>query len=284
MPGIGLPCGHVVGMPSISASRSSTRGESACSRRCASSWASVQFSPSVSVSQRSSSRWRRAMTSAICRPLRGEDQLLAPADLDVAAAAQALDGLGHGRGRDAHVLGQPRADDRLAAAGQIVDRGQVVLDRGGGGPARRWPPLFFRIDDFAILGLPNAPVWFDSSSSIPEKGTLMRRTSLHARGWRPRSGPSLALVAAARPVPRRPGPRGRRLLRPALRPGGGLRGLHQEDRHHREDADRADRRAVRAPQGRGRADAGRRPPHRRRRQPLERRPAPGCSPRSTRPS
>src|SRR5438093_838733 len=68
MPGMGVPCGHVLGMPSISASRSSTRGDSACSRRCASSCASVQFSPRESVSQRSSSRWRRAMTSAISRP------------------------------------------------------------------------------------------------------------------------------------------------------------------------------------------------------------------------
>ena len=37
MPGIGLPWGQVEGMPSISASRSSTTGESACSSRCASS-------------------------------------------------------------------------------------------------------------------------------------------------------------------------------------------------------------------------------------------------------
>jgi len=33
MPGIGLPCGQVEGMPSISARRSSTTGDSACSSR-----------------------------------------------------------------------------------------------------------------------------------------------------------------------------------------------------------------------------------------------------------
>jgi len=60
-----------------------------------------------------------------------EHQLLATSDLHVAAAGHAMDRLGDGRGRDCHVLGQPGADHRLAAAGQIVDRGQIVLDRGG---------------------------------------------------------------------------------------------------------------------------------------------------------
>ena len=53
MPGIGFPWGQVLGIPRIAASRSSTRGESECSRRWASSWASVQSRPRTSVSQRS---------------------------------------------------------------------------------------------------------------------------------------------------------------------------------------------------------------------------------------
>ena len=69
MPGMGLPWGQVEGMPSISARRSSTTGESACSSRCASSWARDQSSPSTSVSQRSSRRWRRAMVRAMSSPL-----------------------------------------------------------------------------------------------------------------------------------------------------------------------------------------------------------------------
>jgi hypothetical protein len=64
--------------------------------------------------------------------LRGQRQLLAPSDLDVAAAREPLDGLGHGGRGDRHVLGQACADHRLAAAGQIVDGGEIVLDGGGG--------------------------------------------------------------------------------------------------------------------------------------------------------
>ena len=91
------------------------------------------------------------------RPSLREDELLAPPDLDVAAAAHPLDGLRDGRRRDLHVLGQARADHRLAAARQVVDGGQVVLDRGGGALPRARAPgdPDFRIDTLGMLGLPN---------------------------------------------------------------------------------------------------------------------------------
>ena len=98
-----------------------------------------------------------------------------------------------------------------------------------------------------------------------------------------RTSPDRSVVAPAGPGRRWPSPlagpagsagraRSRHLLRPPLRSGGRLRGLHQEDGHHGQGAHRADRRAVRAAQGRGRADTGRRAAHGGRRQPLERRP------------
>jgi hypothetical protein len=105
-------------MPSISASRSSTRVRPVQPERVGEPTLEQAVAPGHDLGD--------------VTTLRGEDQLLAPADLDVTAPAHALDRLGHCRGRDAHVLGQPGADHRLAAAGQIVDRRQVVLDRGGG--------------------------------------------------------------------------------------------------------------------------------------------------------
>src|SRR5262249_60725691 len=64
-------------------------------------------------------------------PFRRERELLAVADFDVAAAGHTMHGLGNRRRRNRHVLGEPRADDRLAAASEIVNSGEVVL-RGGG--------------------------------------------------------------------------------------------------------------------------------------------------------
>src|SRR5437879_3027384 len=66
-------------------------------------------------------------------PLRRERELLAVADLDVAAARHPVHRLGHRRRGDRHVLGEAGADDGLAAAAEVVDGGQIVLGGGGGG-------------------------------------------------------------------------------------------------------------------------------------------------------
>ena len=70
--------------------------------------------------------------------LPGEHELLlAPRELHVAAAGHAMNRLSHGGRGDAHVLGEPRADHRLAAARQVVDRREIILDRGRRGSGLR---------------------------------------------------------------------------------------------------------------------------------------------------
>ena len=66
---MGLPWGQVVGSPSTLARASSTGSEITCSHLPASSWASAQESPRMSVRKRSARRWRRTTRSARDRPL-----------------------------------------------------------------------------------------------------------------------------------------------------------------------------------------------------------------------
>src|SRR2546426_930629 len=94
-------------------------------------------------------------------PLRRERELLAVADLDVAAARHPVHRLGHRRRGDRHVLGEAGADDGLAAAAEVVDGGQIVLGGGGGGrhqrvagqPVDAFRPVAHRA---AMLSLDNA--------------------------------------------------------------------------------------------------------------------------------
>src|SRR5581483_12004530 len=65
-------------------------------------------------------------------PLAGEADLLAAAHADVAVLLHAADRLGDGGGRDVHVAREPRPDHRLVGAREVVDGGQIVLDRGRG--------------------------------------------------------------------------------------------------------------------------------------------------------
>ena len=68
MPGIGFPCGQVVGSPRARIIAPSTVGEMMCSQRPASSCASAHERPSMSVRKRSAKRWRRTTVSARASP------------------------------------------------------------------------------------------------------------------------------------------------------------------------------------------------------------------------
>src|SRR6266850_1607085 len=65
--------------------------------------------------------------------LRREGKRLAGADLDIAATRHPVHRLGHRRRGNRHVLGEPGADDGLAAAGEVIDGGEIILRGGGGG-------------------------------------------------------------------------------------------------------------------------------------------------------
>ena len=127
-PGIGLPCGHVVGLPSACSRRASIFGVITCSTPWASSCDSCHGIFSRSVSRRSASAWRRTMFSAALAALGGEQDLLARAVLDQPVALHALQRRGHRRRGDVQALGEARRDDGIAIARQVVQDLQVVLD------------------------------------------------------------------------------------------------------------------------------------------------------------
>src|ERR1700675_1055679 len=130
MPGMGLPWGQVLGIPRSSASFSSTTGDSACSRRCASSGA---LAPPHTAPRGDPPRPCLGHAEA----LGGEADLLLAVQPDIAVLLHAPERLGDGGRRQVHVAGEARADHRLLAARQVVDRAEIVLDRGSGFHAAR---------------------------------------------------------------------------------------------------------------------------------------------------
>jgi hypothetical protein len=68
-PGMGLPCGQVVGLPSTRFMATSTASLITCSHLPASWCASAHDSPSMSVRKRSARRWRRTTRCANSCPL-----------------------------------------------------------------------------------------------------------------------------------------------------------------------------------------------------------------------
>ncbi len=95
-PGIGLPCGHVVGSPSTRTMAASTSSEITCSHLPASLWATAHERPSMSVRNRSASRCRRTTRSASFRPAAVRSMRVA-VEGDEALDLHALDHLRHGR-------------------------------------------------------------------------------------------------------------------------------------------------------------------------------------------
>src|SRR4030095_2651079 len=214
MPGMGLPCGQVLGMPSCSASRSSTTGESACSRRCASSWARgnagwcgepllhhgrervleamrlVVGARPVEPEHVGQPALEQAMTArhglGDAAALRGEADLLLAREADVALALHAPERLGDGRRGDVHVPREPRADDGLVAAREVVDRAEIVLDGrsgfhgpripdgpGSGKPRRRRP-------SWGTIGAEDSPMDF----ALTEAQEMIRKeVAALARGF-----------------------------------------------------------------------------------------------------
>src|SRR5215813_6843578 len=88
--------------------------------------------------------------------LGGEADLFLVRYLDVALPLHAAERLCDGGSRDVHVPGEPRADDGLIAAREIVDGAEIVLDGGSGFHAERIPLPLLRGQVRAILPAPAA--------------------------------------------------------------------------------------------------------------------------------
>src|SRR4029450_2572010 len=118
--------------------------------------------------------------------LRGEADLLLAREADVALALHAPERLGDGRRGDVHVPREPRADDGLVTAREVVDRAEIVLDGrsgfhgpripdgpGSGKPRRRRP-------SWGTIGAEDSPMDF----ALTEAQEMIRKeVAALARGF-----------------------------------------------------------------------------------------------------
>ena len=160
---MGLPCGHVDGLPRIATKRASTSSEITCSHRPASTWALCHGRPTTSTRKRSARRCLRTTLSARSRPFGREREPLAVA-LEVALRGQALDHLRHRLGAVAEALDEASLDDLHALLVQGVDRLEVLLERRVEAVGHSW-------GHFEDAYAPSSPVHVAAAARLSMQGS-----------------------------------------------------------------------------------------------------------------